>query len=107
MADTTPTPKLNVLVFSAALRAESLNRALAAFAARVAENHGATVDLASMRDFDVPLYDGDVEKANGIPPGAREFRRRLLANDVTLLRKPFTAEKLVRRAREALDGRAA
>ena len=34
---------------------------LAALAARIAEQSGATVDHASMRDFDVPSYNGDVE----------------------------------------------
>jgi len=46
-------PKLRVLVFAASLRAESLNQKLAALAARVCEQNGATVDRALMRDFDV------------------------------------------------------
>jgi len=83
-----PTPKLKVLVFAASLRAESLNRKLAALAARVAEQYGATVDLASMRDFDVPLYDGDSETASGIPKGAQELRSRLLANDAFIISSP-------------------
>ena len=56
-------PKLKVLVFGASLRADSLNGTLAALAARLAQQTGAAVDHASMRDFDVPSYDGDVEKA--------------------------------------------
>src|SRR5918996_343502 len=81
-------PQLKVLVFGASLRAESLNRKLAALAARVAEQHGATVDHASMRDFDVPSYDGDVEKAQGIPKGAEELRRRLLEADAFIVSSP-------------------
>lgn len=79
---------LKVLVFAASLRAESLNRKLAALAARVAVRSGAAVDLAQMREFDVPLYDGDAEKAQGIPHGAQEFNRRLLANDAFILASP-------------------
>lgn len=88
MVDPTSPPKLKVLVFAASLRAESLNRKLAALAARVAEQYGATVDLASMSDFEVPLYDGDVETASGIPRGAEELRRRLLANDAFIISSP-------------------
>jgi NAD(P)H-dependent FMN reductase len=88
MASPTPTPRLKVLVFAASLRAESLNRKLAALAARVAEHYGATVDLASMRDFDVPIYDGDVENVSGIPQGAHELRTRLLANDAFIISSP-------------------
>ncbi len=81
-------PPLKVLVFAASLRAESLNRRLAALAVRVAEQTGATVDHASMRDFDVPSYDGDVEKGEGIPHGAQELRRRLLDCDAFIVASP-------------------
>jgi chromate reductase, NAD(P)H dehydrogenase (quinone) len=81
-------PDLKVLVFAASLRAESLNRKLAVLAARVAEQAGASVDLASMGDFDVPLYDGDLEQDRGIPSGAQELKRRLLASDAFIVASP-------------------
>jgi len=81
-------PDLKVLVFAASLRTESLNRKLAVLAAGVAEKAGASVDLASMLDFEVPLYDGDLEKAQGIPAGAQELQRRLLASDAFILASP-------------------
>ena len=79
---------LKVLVFAASLRAESLNRRLAALAARVVAGAGATVDLATMRDFDVPSYDGDSEASDGIPAGAQELHRRLVANDAFIVASP-------------------
>jgi NAD(P)H-dependent FMN reductase len=88
MTKTTVTPGLKVLVFAASRRAESLNGKLAALAARLAGEAGSTVDLASMRDFEVPLYDGDLEKAAGIPTGAQEFQRRLVASDAFILASP-------------------
>lgn len=81
-------PKLNVLVFAASLRANSLNRQLAELAVRVAQQEGANVDLASMREFDVPFYDGDIEKAEGLPKGADELRRRLVACDAFIVSSP-------------------
>jgi chromate reductase len=80
--------QLKVLVFSVSARTDSLNRKLAGLAVGVAERYGATVDHASFRDFDVPLYDGDLETAQGIPPGAAEFRRRLLESDAFILASP-------------------
>jgi NAD(P)H-dependent FMN reductase len=87
---TTPTasPELKVFVFAASHRAESLNGKLAALAGRMAGEAGATVDLASLKDFELPLYDGDVEKAGGIPPAAEEFRRRLIASDAFIFASP-------------------
>ena len=79
---------LKVLIFAASLRAESLNRKLALLAARVAEQNGAVVDLAAMRDFDVSSYDGDVEALQGIPSGARELQRRLLECDAFVISSP-------------------
>jgi chromate reductase len=81
-------PKLKVVVFGASLRAGSLNGTLAALAARVAEQSGAEVDHASMRDFDVPSYDGDAESAQGIPKGAAELRRRLVESDAFIIASP-------------------
>jgi len=85
---TIPQTSLKVLVLSASLRRDSLNAKLATLAARVAEGFGATVDSATMADFDVPLYDGDAEAASGPPPGAHEFRRRLTESDAFVIASP-------------------
>src|SRR5690349_20999981 len=81
-------PTMRVLVFSASLRRESLNTKLAGLVARRAEERGATVDLAAMRDFDCPSYDGDAEKDAGIPAGAQELQRRLGAGDAFVIVSP-------------------
>ena len=67
------------LVFSASLRRDSLNARLAELAAAAIEAGGGDVDVAAMRDFDAPSYDQDVQRDEGFPPGAEEFRRRLEA----------------------------
>src|SRR5271170_4658112 len=67
------------LVFSASLRRDSLNTRLAELAAAAIEAGGGDVDVAAMRDFDAPSYDQDVQRDEGFPPGAEEFRRRLEA----------------------------
>ena len=86
-AESASSPQLKVLVFAGSLREESLNRKLAALAARIAGEHGATVDLATMDDFDVPSYDGDVE-GQGIPAGAQALKQRLEENDAFIISSP-------------------
>lgn len=81
-------PQLNVLVFGAALRADSLNAKLATLAAHIAGEYGATVDHATMHDFDVPSYDGDADKAQGMPKGAEELKRRLEQCDAFIISSP-------------------
>jgi len=81
-------PTMRVLVFSASLRRESLNTKLAGLVARRAEERGATVDHAAMRDFDCASYDGDAEATAGIPAGAQELQRRLGASDAFVIVSP-------------------
>ena len=79
---------LRILVFSASLRAESLNTRLARLVAEAIERHGASVDLGSMRDFDTPSYDGDVETEGGMPSGAQALRERLEAVNAFVIVSP-------------------
>ncbi|MGC4083227.1 MAG: NAD(P)H-dependent oxidoreductase [Vicinamibacterales bacterium] len=86
---TTPTERpLKLLLFAASLRAGSLNRKLIELAERAAKARGAQVDLVSMREFDVPAYDGDVEGASGIPAGAKALHDRLVAADAFIIASP-------------------
>jgi cysteine synthase len=79
---------LRVLVFGASLREGSVNERLASLAAAVVEQKGGTVDRATMAEFACPSYDGDVEAAEGIPPGAQELHRRLNAADAFMISSP-------------------
>ncbi|WP_432185960.1 NADPH-dependent FMN reductase [Streptomyces sp. Tue6028] len=85
--DTHPGP-LRFLVFGAALRADSANARLASLVARLLSDTGAAVDLAAMRDFDMPLYDGDTEAAEGLPHGALALRDRLERSDAFVISSP-------------------
>ncbi|MGW7369882.1 NADPH-dependent FMN reductase [Streptomyces sp. NPDC054841] len=85
--DAHPGP-LRVLVFGAALRAGSINARLASLVARLIADTGATVDLATMRDFDMPLYDGDLEDEEGLPTGALALRDRLERCDAFVISSP-------------------
>jgi chromate reductase, NAD(P)H dehydrogenase (quinone) len=79
---------VRIFVLSGSRRTDSLNTQLARLAATVIEANGATADLASLHEFDVPLYDGDREAAEGIPAGAAAFRDRLGACDGFVLASP-------------------
>ncbi|RIK43018.1 MAG: NADPH-dependent FMN reductase [Chloroflexi bacterium] len=76
------------LVFSASLRAESLNSRLARLAASTIEQHNGGVDLAAMEEFDTPSYDQDIQDSKGFPPNAGSFRHRLEANDAFVIVSP-------------------
>lgn len=80
--------KLKVLVFSVSLRKDSLNTQLAKLAAGVIEKNGGVADYASMSEFDCPSMNQDLEVNDFHPEGAREFRKRILANDAFIISSP-------------------
>jgi chromate reductase, NAD(P)H dehydrogenase (quinone) len=88
MADNRRREPIRLLVFSASLRRESLNSRLARLAVVTIEANDGDVDLASMRDFDTPSYNADVQDSEGFPQGAEEFRRRLEASDAFVVAAP-------------------
>ena len=79
---------VNILVFSASLRKDSLNTTLAKLAANVIEKHNGKVDLAGMSDFDCPSYNMDTEAKGKFPDGAKKLHDRLLANDAFIISSP-------------------
>src|SRR5262249_54084115 len=78
-------PQGKLMVFAASTRTGSPNGKLAELVADHARARGAVVDLAAMSEFDTPLYNGDLEASHGIPDGAKELQRRLLANDAFVI----------------------
>lgn len=79
---------LRLLLFSASLRADSLNTRLSRLAKLVIEKNGGTVDLANMSDFDCPSFNQDLENKGVMPPGPEELRKRILANNAFIIASP-------------------
>lgn len=63
-----------VLAFAGSARRESLNKKLARAAAEHAMHAGLDVTWIDLRDYPMPLYDGDLEAEQGIPANARKLR---------------------------------
>lgn len=69
-----PAPKL--LFLAGSTRRESLNRKLARVAAEMAGTRGAEVTLVELADYPMPIYNGDLEAAEGLPENARALKAR-------------------------------
>jgi chromate reductase, NAD(P)H dehydrogenase (quinone) len=79
---------MRILAFAASLRQQSYNRQLIEVAAEMARSHGAEVDLAGFREFEMPLYDADLHERQGIPPGATALARRLNDAEAFMIATP-------------------
>lgn len=80
--------KPRIVVFAGSTRTDSLNRKLAVAAAAELQRAGADVTVADLRDYPMPLYDGDLETTQGLPAGARAFKQLLRAQDGMVIASP-------------------
>ena len=77
-----------ILVFAGSAREGSLNKKLARVAARCLSEAGAEVTFVDLRDYPIPIYDGDLESREGMPPFAVKLRELFLAHQGLLIASP-------------------
>ena len=81
----TAIPRL--LAFAGSLREGSYNRRLIPVLAEGARAAGAQVTLIELRDYPLPVYDGDIEAA-GMPPQMRQLQQLMREHDGLLISTP-------------------
>jgi NAD(P)H-dependent FMN reductase len=79
---------MRLLIFAASLRKESFNKKLASLIAAKLEGQGLDVDHADFREFDMPLYDADLEASDGLPTGTQALADRISAADGLVIVSP-------------------
>lgn len=77
-----------ILAFAGALRKDSTNKKTVLIAAQGARQAGAEVTYIDLKDFPVPLYDGDLEAESGLPENAIKLQDLMLAHDGFLISSP-------------------
>lgn len=94
---------VKILAFAGSLRRDSFNKKAVRIAAEGARSAGAQVDVIDLRDYDMPLYDGDLERDHGMPEGARRFREELKAHDALLVASPEYNSSISAVLKNAID----
>jgi chromate reductase len=82
------TVKPKILAFSGSARAGSLNKRLVRVAAAAAGEAGGEVTLIDLDDYPMPVYHGDLEAREGVPPNARRMRELFMAHQALLIASP-------------------
>ena len=77
-----------ILAFAGSARKDSLNKKLLKIAAAGAEATGADITLVDLADFEMPLFNQDLESERGMPDKAGEFKRLMIAHDGFLIASP-------------------
>ncbi len=80
--------KPKILAFAGSTRIDSFNKKLVKIAAAGAMENGADVTVIDLRDYAMPLYDGDLEQQQGLPPNARKLKDVMLSHQGFLISSP-------------------
>ena len=80
------TPK--ILAFAGSTRRDSFNKKLVKVAAAGATAAGAQVTIVDLKDYPMPLYDGDLEAEQGIPENAKKLKTLMVSHDGFLISSP-------------------
>ena len=65
---------MRVLVIPGSTRTDAFSKKLARVAGKLVAQAGAEPTVIDLRDFAMPLYDGDLETSEGVPDGAVRLR---------------------------------
>jgi NAD(P)H-dependent FMN reductase len=79
-------PKILVLAGSA--RQDSVHRKVARQVVEALREAGAEATLADLREFPMPIYDGDLEAGEGPPPAARALKELARTHDGFAIASP-------------------
>ena len=77
-----------ILVFGGSLRVGSFNQKLATLAAEQLRKAGADVKLIALRDYRLPLFDEDLEKAEGMPDNGTKLKQMFTEHEGFLIASP-------------------
>lgn len=83
-----PVAPIRVLVMAGSVRTGSFNAMLAREAAAAVRDAGAEATELDLRALALPLYDADLEAAQGVPAGARTLRDLFEGHPALLLASP-------------------
>ena len=92
-----------ILAFAGSVRRDSLNRKLLAATVDAVREAGAEATTISLGDFPLPLYDGDLEAAEGVPENALRLVRLMREHDGFLIASPEYNSQLTPLLKNTID----
>lgn len=79
---------VRLLVIAGSTRSDALSKKLGRAACKLAEPANAAATFVDLRDFVMPLYDGDLEAAKGLPEATHRLRALFGQHDALLFATP-------------------
>lgn len=95
--------KPRIVCFAGSLRKDSHNKKLVKVAMAGAEKAGAEVTFVDLKDFPMPIYDGDIESADGLPENAKKLKAIFKAHQGFLIASPEYNSSFSAALKNAID----
>lgn len=92
-----------ILAFAGSLRTHSLNKKLVRYAAEMAKAEGAEITTIDLRDYPLPLFDGDLEEREGLPENAKKLKAMFREHDGLLIASPEYNSSITAVLKNAMD----
>lgn len=92
-----------ILAFAGSARKASYNKKLIRVAADAARAAGGEVTLIDLADYPLPIFDEDLESAQGLPANARKLKDLFLAHQGLLLSCPEYNSSITPLLKNAID----
>jgi chromate reductase, NAD(P)H dehydrogenase (quinone) len=92
-----------ILAFAGSARKDSLNKKLVKIAAEGAKAAGAEVTYLDFRDLPLPLFDEDLEAAEGLPENALKLKAMMKAHQGFLIACPEYNSSITPLLKNAID----
>ena len=82
------TNRSKILVLAGSARQDSIHRKVARQTVEALREAGVDATLAELRDFPMPIYDGDLEAGQGLPPAAKALKELARGHDGFAIASP-------------------
>lgn len=92
-----------ILAFSGSARRDSYNKKLLAVAVEATRASGAEVTVVDFRELVLPMYDGDLEDASGLPANVQTLVDLVTKHDGLLIASPEYNSQMTPLLKNAID----
>lgn len=92
-----------IIFFAGSSRKDSVNKKLAKQAYEIAKGKGADATFIDLADYPMPLYNGDLEDAEGLPENAKKLKKIFLDHDAFFVAAPEYNSSLAPLLKNTID----
>lgn len=77
-----------ILFLAGSARNKSTNKIVAQKAQQIAAKQGIDATFIDLKDFEMPIYNGDIEEATGLPDNAIKLKELFITHDAIFIASP-------------------